>query len=77
MFEHYTPDAMMALAKTRHQAALEDAAAYRRLPHLPPNPAARWLRDHVGDWLISAGQRIKTSAAPAKPHPVLVHPHHF
>lgn len=73
MFEHYTPDAWMALAKVRHQAALEDAAAYRRLPKAAPQAPARRLRDQLGDWLISAGQRIKP-AVPAEPRPALVHP---
>ncbi len=67
----------MALASIRHQRALEDAAIYRRLPRKQPNALSRRLRDDLGDWLIHAGQRIKTStlAAETRPRPSLVQPH--
>jgi len=69
MFEHHTPDAWMASAKARHQAALEAAAAYRLLPQPPANTAARRLRDRLGDWLIDAGQRIKTGTVASEARP--------
>lgn len=73
MIEHYNPYAWWTLAKARHEAALARAEAYRRLPRRTPRATTRRLRDQVGDWLINAGQRIKTSAAPAETRPVFVH----
>src|SRR5690606_22035736 len=50
----------VALASTRHEEALRDAAIYRRIPRKAPNGLSHRLRDHLGDWLISSGLRIKT-----------------
>lgn len=74
MFEHYTPDAWMTLAKARHQAALEAAAAHRLLPQPPAHAAARRLRDRLGDWLIDAGQRIKTGTVTPEARPSSANP---
>lgn len=75
MFGHETPEAMMAVAKARHEAAIRDAELYRRLHRLHPHNAKseNRLRNRVGDWLISAGHRIKTNAVAPKPQPALVH----
>jgi hypothetical protein len=73
MLEYTHPDAWIALAKARHEAALERAAAYRRLPKRTPRAETRRLRDQVGDWLISTGRRIKTNPVPAETRPVFVH----
>lgn len=75
MFDHYTLNAAIEVAKARHQAAIQDAALYRRLSSIPrPNRLHAW-RDRMGDWLIDAGQRLKTgNVADAQPRPSFVHP---
>ncbi len=74
MFDHYTLDAAIDVAKARYQDALQDAETHRRLAAIPRHNRLHAWRDRMGDWLIDAGQRVKTGNVADAQRPSLVHP---